>query len=198
MRIEDLSDEDLLRGCRTAQESEVRRVVGLLYSRHHHRLFNFLRRFLGAEAATEDVVQETFVRLYRNARNYREVARFTTWIYRIATNLALNELRRRKTHAAFRLDPEVDRETLRVIDMIAGGGPSPIDKMTREELSEAVDRALSQMPEQYRAVLLLCDMEDHSYEEAGEILGLRGGTIGSRLSRARRMFANLLARALPR
>jgi len=197
VRFEEMSDEELLLSLREGSEADVRRVISIIFQRHKARIYTLFLR-MGLDSSTsEDLLQETFIRLLRHARRYKPVAKVTTWLYRIAFNLALNELRWRSIRVHLSLNPaESDAETLRVIDTVASSETDPLEVLSLQERERLVHEVLEALPPHYRAVLLLCDMEGLSYEEAGKILGLRPGTVGSRLCRARRAFAVLFMRAL--
>jgi len=196
VRFEEMSDEELLLSVREGSDEDVRRAVGIIFQRHKNRIYTLFLRMAIDSATAEDLLNETFLRLLRHARRYRPVAKVTTWLYRIAFNLALNEARRRSIRVHLSLNPESESESLRIIDTIASSAADPLENLSSAELESLVHEVLESMPPAYRAVLLLCDMEGLSYEEVGRILGLRPGTVGSRLCRARRTFAVLFNRAL--
>jgi len=190
--LDALTDEQLLRICK-ADEKSTQKCIEVLIRRHYKHLYNYIRRMLGNIEMTEDIVQETFLRVFRNARRYKRIAKFTTWMFRIATNLAFNEIRRRKAHPTSELDAELDDET-RLQEVLSSDAELPLKGLERKELEEAVEETLEHLPPDCRAVLLLCDMEDLSYETVGDMLNLKPGTVGSRLCRARRLFISYFTR----
>jgi RNA polymerase sigma-70 factor (ECF subfamily) len=110
-------------------------------------------------------------------------------MFKIATNLALNELRRRRTHQSTPLDAQLDDEGARFLESLLSNEEAPIERLSKEELQNIIDEILEALPPDFRAVLLLCDMENMSYQQVAETLGLKHGTVGSRLCRARQLFA---------
>ncbi len=196
-RLEDLPDEELLLRCREASDDRVRRSVEILSLRHHKRLINFLQRFVGQRDTAEDLAQEAFIRVYRKAREYKDIAKFSTWLYRIATNLALNEIRNAGHRPKLALS--------RTFDASGEGGdlasalPSaredgPLEEASRRDMAAAVREAVDALPEKYRAVLILCDLQELSYADAAATLEINIGTVRSRLFRARAQFQQRMAR----
>lgn len=198
--LEGLSDEELFIVCRDAADAEtIRRAVSVLAGRHHAALTRYLTRFTGSREAAEDVAQEAFIRIYKHAREYREMARVATWLYRIATNLALNEIRYRRRRPAISLDAGVDGESGALADAIAQRREAaPAEHAAARDLAARVRRAIDELPELYRAVMLLCDLEGLTYEEAAQALDVPVGTIRSRLFRAREQFQERLGPAVVR
>ncbi len=199
--LEGLSDEELFVLCRDTQDpAEIRAAVNLLARRHHQALVRYLFSFVGRVEAAEDLAQEAFIRIYRHAREYREVAKVTTWLYRIATNLALNEIRDRKRRPAVSLNAPFgeDGADERGDAVADAREPSPVRRAESADLAARVRQAVDELPELYRAVILLCDLEGLTYEEAAHALDLKVGTIRSRLFRARERFQEKLGPAFAR
>jgi RNA polymerase sigma-70 factor (ECF subfamily) len=134
-----------------------------------------------------DLAQETFVRLYRAVDRYQTSHAFSTYLYRIATNLAISELRKRKRRRLVSLTgffQTTDRGEAREFDP-ADERPLIDCELVATERRQAVQRAISTLPEKYRAPLILRDVEGRSYEEIARILQTSEGTVKSRISRAR-------------
>lgn len=186
------TDEELLLRCRDSTDPEVvRRAIGTIAERHQAALIRYLHGYVGSRETAEDLAQEAFVRLYRHAREYREVAKATTWLYKIATNLALNEIRDRKHRPRLSLDAPVSfSSTGRELGEGLADRRSPDPGATAEarDLGARVKEAVDAIAEPYRAVILLCDLEGLSYQEAAAVLDVPVGTIRSRLFRARERF----------
>lgn len=177
------SDHALLEATRTGDGD----AFAELMSRYRNQITSYIYRMTNDYDGAVDLAQETFVRLYRAADRYQSSYAFSTYIYRIATNLAISELRKRKRRRlvsltgffqakdgsdAAELDP-IDEHPLQDVEMVA----------TERRL--AVQRAISTLPEKYRAPLILRDVEGRSYEEISRILQTSEGTVKSRISRAR-------------
>lgn len=193
-RLAALSDEDLMLRCRGETPEQARLLVGELASRWLERLAGFIFGFTGDAAGAPDLAQEAFVRVFKHRENYREVARFSTWLYTIGRNLALNEIRNRKRRpnlvgadAEGRDDPLV-----RFADDNAG----PAERTEQDDLRALVRREIGALPDHYRVVVILVDLEERPYQEAAEILELPIGTVRSRLSRAREQLERRLRKVL--
>lgn len=159
-----------------------------LFRRWAGPLLRYLERMLRDAGAAEELVQETFLRVHRARSSYRPEARFSTWLYRIGTNLALNEMRRparRVPHASVDDD---DWEYLAICS------PASDDVAHARRGIEAVDRALGALPEQQRAALWLAGVEGHSYAEVAEALETSEEAVKALVHRARRSLAARLAK----
>jgi RNA polymerase sigma-70 factor (ECF subfamily) len=153
--------------------------------------YNFAYRLTGNEADASDLTQEAFIRVFRAWRSFKPGTSFRSWIYRIVTNLHRDELRRRK--GRYHEEIPDDNEPQEFGD----GRPlaiEPIEEYVEGYLSEPVAKALADLTDEQRQIVLLADLEGCSYEEIGEIVGCAVGTVRSRLHRARERLRNLLNR----
>ena len=170
------------------------RAFDELVRRYDQRLLNFVYRTIGDRERGEDLVQETFVRVYRHLHRFDQSKKFSTWIYTIASNLAKNELRNRSRN------PLVLFQTLKK-NWDAVHRPlewedtqyKPDDLFRKRHLREQVEKAVSQLPEHHRVVFVLREMEGKTYEEIADITNCNLGTVKSRLNRARNNFASIIA-----
>ena len=160
---------------------------------YQDRIFSLAVRLLGDEASAEDITQNAFLASYRSLSGFRNGS-FRSWIYRIATNACYDELRRLKSHPVQSLvfDGETEERLLPGYDL-PNFSPSPEKEYERHELERTVQQALNQLDENYRAVVVLVDLQDFGYQEAAQILGVPVGTVKSRLARARRQLSLLLS-----
>jgi RNA polymerase sigma-70 factor (ECF subfamily) len=170
-----------------------RRAFHELADRYHLRLLNFIYRTIGDRDRAEDLVQETFVRVYRHLHRFDPTKKFSTWIYTIASNLAKNELRNRSRNPmvlfqAIKKNWEADHRPLQWED----NSYSPDDLYRKRHLREQVEKAVAELPEHHRVVFVLREMEGKTYEEISEITGVTLGTVKSRLNRARNKFAQII------
>ncbi|MGH7477059.1 MAG: sigma-70 family RNA polymerase sigma factor [Longimicrobiales bacterium] len=172
-----------------------RRSFDELVTRYQDRLINFVYRMIGDRDRSEDLVQETFIRVYRHMQRFDQTKKFSTWIYTIASNLAKNELRNRSRN------PLVLFQAIR--GTWADGDQRPLewedntyrpdDLYRKRHLRQLVEQTVSELPRHHREVFLLREMEGKTYEEISEITGVNLGTVKSRLNRARNNFAQLIA-----
>jgi RNA polymerase sigma-70 factor (ECF subfamily) len=183
-----LSDEDLM--ARVAEEDE--RAFPELVRRYQGRVMNLIARVLNDRECADDLAQEVFVRVFVHRRNYRRGSKFSTWLFTIAANLAKNEIRRRvRRRNWFSLDAiqeQFSDSTSQLADRTEGRE----SKMEREQLQQEVTRAIATIPEKYRLSLVLRDIESLPYEEIALVLNIPGGTVRSRINRARSMLKRKL------
>jgi len=184
------TDHDLLEATKNGDESSFAELVG----RYQNQITNYIYRLLNDYEEAVDLAQETFVRVYFAAGRYHTNFAFSTYIYRIATNLAISEMRRRKRRKLMSLtglfqneesdsDKEFDLPDEEILPDVA---------LLDKERGEVISRAIASLPEKYRLPLVLREVEEKSYEEVAEILDLSQGTLKSRLSRGRGLLREKL------
>lgn len=162
-----------------------------IYAEHRPRIHRYLTRLAGADEA-EDLTQEVFIRVDRGLSTFDGQSSLSTWIYRIATNLATDRLRsrafRQETAAVHGAGPD------HCPNRPAPGGPSPVeDQVVRREMNDCIQGYVSRLPENYRAVLVLSELEGRKNGEVAAILGLSLATVKIRLHRARAALRRELA-----
>lgn len=148
-----------------------------LVVRYQHRVFGIALRMLENRAEAEEIAQETFLRAHRALAEFRGEAKLSTWLYAIASRLCLNRLAAGERRLR-REDPEA-------LEGRPGAGADPADELERRERDAALRRAIAELGEERRIVLVLRDIEGLSYAEIAQALGLELGTVRSRLHRAR-------------
>jgi RNA polymerase sigma-70 factor (ECF subfamily) len=169
------------------------RAFKALVARFQDRIYNLIRRLLGNPEEARDVTQEVFVSVFEKVDSYRGDSSLATWLYRIATNHAKNRIKylsRRKDRMRDSLDQMLVPPTA---SSFSAEVPRPDQALTRELVSRMVDRALGELDEEQRIVLVLRDVEGQSYEDIAEITGLQLGTVKSRLHRGRQRLKEILA-----
>jgi len=183
-----LSDEDLM--ARAALDDT--RAFTELVRRYQTRVIHLVSRLLNDREVSEDIAQEVFVRVHLHRRNYRTGSRFSTWLFTIAANLAKNEIRRRKRRRNWSSLDEM-QETLKDASMqFADPKANKESDLEREQLSGVVGQAIESLPDRYRIALMLRDLDGMAYEEIGQVLKIPGGTVRSRINRARLMLKRKL------
>lgn len=186
-------DRDLVARARDGDMGAFDELIG----RHSGRMYQLAFGLLGNCQDAEEVVQDTFVRAYRNLAGFRGDASFSTWLYRIATNLSRNKYqwnRRRGAEVSVSLsETPPGMEEGRHEDMApADESMSPDRVIEQDELAGGIAAAVNRLPEALREVMVLRHVEDLPYERIAEICGVRLGTVKSRLSRAREMVKQWL------
>ncbi len=172
-----LTDEDLIRQFQQGDGKAFDELV----ERYSKPLYNFIYRILRDPAFSEDLLQETFLRLYLNKDSYREIARFSTWIYTIASNLAKTELRRQKVRRWMSLSGNVDNRPIEIPD----DSSNPLDNLQRNSILCRVEAEIQKLPSAFREVIVLRDIQELSYDEISSILKIPLGTVKSRVNRGR-------------
>ena len=174
----ELSDMDILAEVSAGNIDAYGKIVG----RYNGRLYNFIYRFVGDRETAEDIVQETFLRAFRKRTEYRAIANFSTWLFTIARNLAKSELRRRKRWRMFSLERDEETDT----GMELPDESARPDKVAESSLADVqIQQAIASLPDNYKQVILLRDVQGMSYQEISEIVDCPVGTVKSRVNRAR-------------
>jgi RNA polymerase sigma-70 factor, ECF subfamily len=184
--LTELSDEELIT---EFQQNNTVKAFEILVQRYKNPLTNFVYRFLGDYEECADVVQETMIKFYRNKDSYKSIAKFSTWIYTIAGNLARTEYQRKRRRQFFSINSydeenknhEIPDESYRP-DVITDSGIK--DKI--------IQNALLKISTSYREAVILRDIQELSYEEIAEIMGITVGTVKSKINRGRAQLQRLL------
>ena len=188
---DDLPDETLMQQIARNDTAAFDR----LFRRHRRAVFSYALRMVVDRPAAEDLTQECFLRVWRARERYQATAAFRTWLFTIARRLALDELKRRETHpTVLAADITDDEESAGTIESLARvESANPQETVMARELARELDRTLRELPEEFREVAILRDVEGLSYDEIAGVLGCPLGTVKSRLYAARK---RLLAVAL--
>ena len=172
------TDEQLIARFQSGDE----RAYIELVNRYRDRLINFVYPFLGDFEQAEDVVQETMLKLYEKKHYYREIAKFSTWIYTIARNLANTELRkkkRRKTTYISRMTKDDRQYDIPAVQADLN------QNLQNEFIRDRIHEAIKELPEHFKTVIILRDIQELSYDDISSIVGVPLGTVKSRINRAR-------------
>ena len=186
------TDNDLVRDFIAGNEAAFTQLV----TKYKDALTNYVNLIVGDYDIASDLSQETFLRVYRNIARYSNVYQFSTWIYRIATNLAIDEMRFRKRRGQVFYNNvwgaanrgEDDGPEFEISDVRGGPG----EEILRKESSQVLSDAIRSLPEKYRTAFILKEVQELQYEEVARILGCSAGTIKSRLHRARELLQRKL------
>ena len=168
-----------------------------LVEKYKQPIFNFVFRTLRDEIETEDVAQNTFLQVWKSRARYERTAKFSTWLFTIARNLCLNEIRRRsrhpaesieETHAEHEDQPQRQYEDKKI--------SLPTDSALQGELAQKIEEALAELPENQRTAMLLCRQDELSYEEIADVLDCSLSATKSLIHRGREMLKEKLKRYL--
>ena len=180
-----ISDEILIK---KFQEGDVG-AYNQLVNRFKDRLLNFIYRFVNDLDLAEDLVQDTLLKLYTHKDSYQEIAKFSTWLYTIAANLARTELRKKKRRKTFSVT-ELSRDDREFI--IASSDVDPSEELSSQNFEKSVQRALAELPDDFKTIIILRDIQELSYDEISKIVDVPLGTVKSRINRGRVKLQQLL------
>lgn len=164
-----------------------------LVTRHRGRVFGQIMAMVRNEADAWDLAQDTFLKAWKALPRFEGHAAFSTWIYRIAHNTALDWLRSRKIEGASEFNEAVESRVAAGATTTPHGEGRPDDRLAQSELVRRIDQALAAISPEHRAVILLREVEGRSYEEIADLVGCSLGTVMSRLFYARKKLQSLLA-----
>ena len=172
------TDEQLIKRFQAGDEGAYVELV----NRYRNRLMSFVFQFVGDMEQAEDVVQDTMLKLYVKKHYYREIAKFSTWLYTIARNLANTELRKRKRRKTTLLSQMSRGEKDYDLPAVQ---PETGQEVQREFVEKRTQAAIQQLPEHFKTVIILRDIQELSYEDISNIVEVPIGTVKSRINRAR-------------
>ena len=158
-----------------------------LVKRYEQKLYNFGLRMCWNPSDAEDLVQETFLNVFRYLKNFRYETKFKNWLYRIATSTCIKKRRKSKfaPERELSLDEFIPKDEAETQAQVPDWAMMPLDKLLNEELAEMIDQAILSLPEKYRMVIVLRDIEGFSTAETAQILELSASNVKVRLHRAR-------------
>jgi RNA polymerase sigma-70 factor (ECF subfamily) len=174
------SDVELMLALKAGDENAFTELV----DRHRDAVVNLAYRYLGNQADAEDLAQEVFLRIHRARDRYEPAAKFTTWLYRVAANACLNEVRNRRRRPTF--------GAAAIDEPVAVAEASPVEEAERSELRDRVRAALAELPERQRMALLLNKFHGLGYEEMADSLDMTVPAVKSLLVRARENVRRLI------
>jgi RNA polymerase sigma-70 factor (ECF subfamily) len=186
-----VGDDELVRRAQRGNTAAFEELV----RRYESRVYNITYRLLGNEDDAAEALQDTFIRAYRSISRFKFKSSFYTWLYRIATNVSLTKLRRRKTQDTISLDEPI-RNTDDLQFDIPDSHSTPEQVFEQKRLREKLQKAIDRLPAEYRTVVVMRDLQGLSNEEVSKTLGLSVPAVKSRLHRGRMALREQLARYL--
>jgi RNA polymerase sigma-70 factor (ECF subfamily) len=177
------------------------KAFALLIAQYHQPLYSLIARSLNDPADAADITQEVFIKVFRSIRGFQGEASLRTWLYRIALREASNQRRWWSRHkkqeitidSPYEANSDDESNGLCLAATLADHSDSPFDHAAQTEVRERVEAALRQLPEAFRTVVILREIEGFSYEEISDILSVNLGTVKSRLTRGRSALRTLLS-----
>lgn len=175
----EISDKELMELIQAGDD----KAFGVLVERFQDRLLNFVGRIVTDRETAEELVQETFMRIFNQKNSYTPEYAVSTWIYTIALNLARSELRKRKLRRFLSLDFIKEEADVELADKF---------NLKAESLAPIIQRAIEKLPDDYKTAFVLCDIERLPYQQIAEVMRVPVGTVKSRINRARSMLRDKL------
>jgi RNA polymerase sigma-70 factor, ECF subfamily len=169
-------------------------ILNELMARWQQPLVAFMYRYIGHQADSLDLAQETFVRVYQSRSRYTARAKFASWLFTIAANLCRNHVRRWERGSGTAME-SLDSDSSRTSEWILTSDNSPDQAVIKSELISSVKEAITKIPHDLKTVILLYEYEDRSYEEISSVLGCSIKAVEMKLYRARKLLRELLSRA---
>lgn len=191
----DLSDSELVDRFKSGDQAAYAEIV----RRYQDRVYGLAYRWMSDEQIAREVTQDAFVAIFKALPRFRGESQLSTWIFRVVVNHCKNRRqyrRRRRTGFHEPLEGRAASHEDAPRREFAGDGPLPDAGADASDAKRLVDAALNELDDEFRVVLVLRDIEDRSYEEIAELLGMAKGTVKSRLHRARAQLAKVLARSV--
>lgn len=163
-----------------------------LIEAYQKKIFNLAYRIVGNYDDAGDLAQEALIRIFRSIAGFKEQSSFSTWVYRITTNVCLDDIRKKKNRKVISLDEEIHVEDGEMKRQIMSDDPLPDEVAEKEEMRHLVNDAINTLPEEQRLVISLRDIQGLTYDEIAEVLDCPSGTVKSRINRARQALKNVL------
>lgn len=163
-----------------------------LIEAYQKKIFNLAYRIVGNYDDAGDLAQEALIRIFRSIAGFKEQSSFSTWVYRITTNVCLDDIRKKKNRKVISLDEEIHVEDGEMKRQIMSDDPLPDEVAEKEEMRRLVNDAINTLPEEQRLVISLRDIQGLTYDEIAEVLDCPSGTVKSRINRARQALKNVL------
>lgn len=157
---------------------------------YQDKVFSHCYHLTGNYSDAQDLAQEVFVRAYKGIKSFRNEADFGTWLHRIAINQYLNLRRKEKNNNHLSLDEPLSTDEGEMLRQVAASSDDPVETVEREDLRQLVSTGLERLPPEFKAVLVLREFNDYSYEQMADIMECSLGTVKSRLNRARKALRN--------
>lgn len=159
---------------------------------YQKKVFNIALRMIGDYEDASELAQEVFIKIFKSIRNFKEESTFSTWVYKITTNVCLDELRKRKNKRIISLDEEIKHDSGESQIQIVDPGLSPEALLEKKEIKKAVIEAIEELSPEHRIVIIYREMQGLNYEDIARIVKCPVGTVKSRINRARQELKEIL------
>ena len=156
------------------------------------RVFNIAYRMIGNYDDANELAQEVLLKAFRSIKSFKGDSLFSTWIYKVTANVCLDEIRRRKKRMVVSLDEDIEYNDGEVKRQIPDNSPTPDVEAETNELKKAVNKSIQELPDDYKSMIILRDIQGFSYDEISKIVNCPEGTVKSRINRARQALKKIL------
>lgn len=188
-------DSELVSSCKKGNVD----AFEILVRKHQKRMLNIAYRMIGSYEDACEIVQDTFISAYKGIKNFEEKARFSTWLYTIVINLSKNRLKQLKIQIyreEFSIDDPVLTDGGQINIEPASGEPSILERLEKKDVQQKVQGCINSLDNEFKEILILRDIQGFSYDEISDMLKIPGGTVKSRLSRARDTLKDCLKKVI--
>ncbi len=168
------------------------RAFEILIEKHQKRIFSIAYRIAGNQEDAADMTQEVLIKIFRNIKKFKGKSKFSTWLYRVATNTCLDEVKKLNKQVVYSLQEEIETEDGKISAEIADTAMTPEERLEQREIRGVVNIAISMLSDEHKKIIILREIEGFSYDEIAAILKCSAGTVKSRISRAREQLRNIL------
>ncbi len=158
------------------------------------KVFNIAYKMIGNYDDANELAQEVFLKAFRSIKKFKGDSLFSTWIYKVTANVCLDEIRRRKKRIVLSLDEDIELNDGEVKRQIPDSSPTPDLEAETNEIKDAVNKSIQELPDDYKSVIILRDIQGFSYDEISTIVNCPEGTVKSRINRARQALKKILSR----
>lgn len=183
------ADEKVL--IRKSKEGDLESFERLI-ERYQKKVFNIAYKMIGNYDDASELAQEVFLRVFKSIKKFKEESLFSTWIFRITTNVCLDELRKRKNNKVIYLEEDIKCGDGEIKRQVVDDKPTPEMALENNELKKTLKEAINNLSEDYKIVIVMRDIQGFSYKEIAEIIKCPEGTVKSRINRARLMLKDEL------
>ena len=191
LSVNDL-DSALIKKCKSGDVEAFEHLINT----YQKKAYNIALRIMANEEDAKDMAQEAFIRIYKSIMNFREESSFSTWIYRIVTNVCLDEVRKRKNRGTISIDAGINIDGSETKYELSCDKETPEDIYEKTEKKEIILETINELSEEYKSAIVLRDIEGFSYEEIATIMDCSIGTVKSRINRARNILKDKLRNRL--
>jgi len=185
------SDKKLIRLAKNGDIEAFEELIEI----YQPKVYNLAYKMFGSVEDASDFAQEALIKVYKNINTFKEESQFSTWIYRVAYNLYVDELRKRKKFEVQSIDEHYEDSSeskITIIDI----HPTPDQHLENKEKTEMIHNAINQLSHEHRAAIILRDINGHTYDEIAKIQSCSLGTVKSRINRARSQLKEILSEYL--